>query len=264
MMGGPRTYVCAEYFENHYFYYKYHKKQGDGGRQQWTVERRSRHREKRNKTVGTCLVFGGGNAKETKIYIFKWVSWQGCMLSVLIHTDHTHYLWCWLSSFLVWHGSWCTVGYVCLALIFRNDQKSNNHGNLTSLILSISGNVPWKQFIISTCRLTAIILNITDSMMSEHGLSSLNLTPEHFHSLIWQSELFCNLFRLVLSLLIGVLTHLCVYECVSVCYELTRTPGYEPTRSWHNTWPSSFSSLSSVFVISIYHSCLSPLLISSS
>lgn len=111
-----------------------------------------------------------------------------------------------------------------MGLIFRNDQKSKHltSRNLRSLILRISGNVPWKQFVILRWSLTAIILNGTDSKKAERGLRSRNPTPETFPSLKWESESLLSLFQLVLSLLIGLLTHLWVYVFVSVCYELTR------------------------------------------
>lgn len=86
MMGGPRTCVHAEYFGNYKFYYKYHKKSSGAVA---VREKKQAQDKKRNRTAGTCLVFEGGNAKETKIYIFKRVSWQGFMLTVLMHTDHT-------------------------------------------------------------------------------------------------------------------------------------------------------------------------------
>lgn len=112
-----------------------------------------------------------------------------------------------------------------LGLIFRNDQKSKHltSRNLRSLILRISGNVPWKQFVILRWSLTAIILNGTDSKKAAQIplLKSRNPTPETFPSLKWESEPLLSLFQLVLSLLIGLLTHLWVYVFVSVCYELT-------------------------------------------
>lgn len=127
-----------------------------------------------------------------------------CWASSCSQTTHTNSDAGW-DRVLVWHGSWRTVGYVCLGFIFRDDQKCSQ-----------SPKSELNQFVISPCSLTDIILNITDSVTSEQGLRSLNVTCEHFYSLTWESELSCSLFRLALSLLIVVSTHVCAYVYESV------------------------------------------------